>query len=65
MSKDNKEEKNIEICDILYITDKEIAFNFKGYGIICDNKLNINTKKVKVSYKNDIGDSNFEFQIIK
>lgn len=65
MSKNTNEQKNIEICDVLYIIDNKIAFNFKGYGVICDNKLNINTQKVKISYKNNIGDSNFEFQIVK
>jgi hypothetical protein len=65
ISKQKIEQRNIELCDVLYTKDNEIAFNFKGYGIICTNKLNINAKKVRVSYKNNIGDSNFEFQIVK
>lgn len=65
MSKNENEQKKIELCDVLYITDKDIAFNFKGYGIICENKLNINSKKVKVSYENEIGNSDFNFKIVK
>jgi len=59
------EEKKIELCDVLYITDKKIAFDFKGCGIICENKLNIKSDKIKVSYKSNIGCSDFDYQVIK
>lgn len=65
MSTNKVEKRDIELCDVLYFTENKIAFNFKGYGIICDNNLNINSKKVKVSYTKDIGAAEFEFKIIR
>lgn len=74
MSKNSTKSKNvekketkekIELCDVLYIKDNKIAFNFKGHGIVCENKLNINSNKVKITYKSDIGKAGFNFDIIE
>lgn len=63
-SKKIKTNKKIKMCDAIYFEDK-MTIIFDGYGIVCVNENELSQPVVKVEYSGKIGDSDFEYKIIK
>lgn len=63
-SKKSKIDKKIKMCDATYFKDK-MTIIFDGYGIVCINEHELSQPVVKVEYSGKIGDSDFEYKIIK
>lgn len=63
-SKKSKIDKKIKMCDATYFEDK-MTIIFDDYGIVCINEYELSQPVVKVEYSGKIGDSDFEYKIIK
>ena len=64
--KKSKIEKNkIEKCNVLWIDNEKIGFNFMGHGVFHKAVIEKNKKEVEVKYKGTIGKKDFEIISVK
>lgn len=65
MDKKTKEiKKEVKVCSAKYI-DGNMFLDFDGFGIVVENKLELNLDKVKVLYQGEIGTPDFSFEVIR
>ena len=61
---EKKIKKESKICPAKYINNM-VYIDFDGFGISVENKLGLNSEKIKVLYQGQIGEPSFQFEIVR